>query len=940
MALSMVAMGAAGFAGTAVADGSEVGEIEVDTAENLIAAAAGDEVDGEVVEEDGTITVTEDIEVTDADDGDPNVQILVDGVTLTGETDDVEISGLDADDEISSGTGGFIKVGEEGEESVTDGVTISDLTLTFEDDPDSGTGDPVIRILDPGVTVDNVDATKRSHGGNFDQVVNIEEDGNGAVIENSVLQSGGELALDGQGGDSGETGVGANAIITDQVGDATIDDNTLRAEAFQDDGIHVFGGSDTEIVNTDFEDGDQLGEDGAYVTGVDEEDLDDILENNDNTFDPDAVVVDDSIVVEPAEGEVLNLDTGERFDSGTAIQDAINEADGDHTLLVGPGTYEESIIDVKGLTLESVEDADTTEIVLDEEGSAATVTVDADGVTVDGFTVTRQNGEAFSQGISVDDSDNVVIENNILNEEGDNSGDDINTQAILVTTEDSSSDDVTVEDNNVSDFGEGVALSTQSDNPIADVTVEDNTFSGVGIGVKVSNTDDSETSIDGTIENNDITDNEFGVYVIGTDEDARIDGGLDYEPVNVDDLSLTDNNIESNDEGVVNNGANELTATSNWWGEATGPSDEGSGDGDSVSENVDFAPWLVEAGGDDIDPSLEIFLTDDSDDNQFNSVDQVEIGIDAVGAGTDDGFVEAFDFNLILEDDDETVETFTVDDIDDIVEGLNLGEEVDELDDGDYTLTIEPTESVYDGLDAFDDDVLEDDVSFGIEEPTETTGTGTTGTSSADPATSETQTTTVSDARSGEAGVTVTTGQSSVSAITFSDEDASGTVSVAEFDDVPADSPQLDADRPTFGVTEVTVPDDQRDQSATLEFTVDADALEDADTDADDVVVLRAPEDAEEFETLDTSAETNGDTVTVTAETPGFSLFVVSSADEVEADDDADADEDDEPDAEPTDDESDEADETEDGIPGFGVVVALVSLIATALLVTRRRRNG
>ena len=88
--------GTVAFAGGAVAgDPDEVAEIEVDTAEDLIAAAAGNEVDGEVVEEDGTITVTEDIEVTDADDGDPNVQILVDGVTLTGTTDDVEISGLD-----------------------------------------------------------------------------------------------------------------------------------------------------------------------------------------------------------------------------------------------------------------------------------------------------------------------------------------------------------------------------------------------------------------------------------------------------------------------------------------------------------------------------------------------------------------------------------------------------------------------------------------------------------------------------------------------------------------------------------------------------------------------------------------------------------------------------------------------------------------------------
>jgi len=36
-----------------------------------------------------------------------------------------------------------------------------------------------------------------------------------------------------------------------------------------------------------------------------------------------------------------------------------------------------------------------------------------------------------------------------------------------------------------------------------------------------------------------------------------------------------------------------LNAELNWWGDATGPSGQGAGSGDAVSENVDFFPWLL-----------------------------------------------------------------------------------------------------------------------------------------------------------------------------------------------------------------------------------------------------------------------------------------------------------------------------------------------------------
>jgi hypothetical protein len=59
------------------------------------------------------------------------------------------------------------------------------------------------------------------------------------------------------------------------------------------------------------------------------------------------------------------------------------------------------------------------------------------------------------------------------------------------------------------------------------------------------------------------------------------------------DLTANCNNIAGNDVfGVYNAAAEEVDATINWWGDASGPSGAGPGSGDGVSANVTFNPWL------------------------------------------------------------------------------------------------------------------------------------------------------------------------------------------------------------------------------------------------------------------------------------------------------------------------------------------------------------
>ncbi len=92
------------------------------------------------------------------------------------------------------------------------------------------------------------------------------------------------------------------------------------------------------------------------------------------------------------------------------------------------------------------------------------------------------------------------------------------------------------------------------------------------------------------ITNNDVHDN--GDPVDGrTTYGIRI--GKDDFPTNV---VVNNNNIRGNEEGLIYvfaEGAPALNATNNYWGSSTGPSRVGPGSGDSVSENVNFDPFIT-----------------------------------------------------------------------------------------------------------------------------------------------------------------------------------------------------------------------------------------------------------------------------------------------------------------------------------------------------------
>lgn len=207
----------------------------------------------------------------------------------------------------------------------------------------------------------------------------------------------------------------------------------------------------------------------------------------------------------------------------------------------------------------------------------------------------------------------------------------------------------------------------------------------------------------------------------------------------------------------------------------------------------------------------------------------------------------------------------------------------------------------------------------------------------------------ISDVSPGTPGTTVEFSNGVVNAITFSGEDVEGRVEVDDYGtNLPPGSPST-GDRPVFGSAEITVPNSVTDEPATIRMTVDQTELLRAGAGAEDIAIFRGTGGG--YQMLDTTAvDSNGD-VTVEAETPGFSTFIVSTDEgDIGLDDDADAATDTPDEGTPADDGDEPAAGTDtpaegtppsdsDDLPGFGVPIALVALLAAALLAARHNAS-
>jgi PGF-pre-PGF domain-containing protein/PGF-CTERM protein len=193
----------------------------------------------------------------------------------------------------------------------------------------------------------------------------------------------------------------------------------------------------------------------------------------------------------------------------------------------------------------------------------------------------------------------------------------------------------------------------------------------------------------------------------------------------------------------------------------------------------------------------------------------------------------------------------------------------------------------------------------------------------------------------------------SVSNITFSNESATGNVSVDDLTRVPHDISQPGGE--VVQTSRITVPETQRNESATVQLRVNGTRLRNLNASAEDLVISRYNETAEKWEDLNTSVTaSSNESVLLEAETPGFSLFAVTVPQEEETTPTPTATPTDltptPTDLTPTPTETDTTDdittdtpddtptETDsETLPGFGAVVALIALLAAALLAMRRQ---
>lgn len=170
---------------------------------------------------------------------------------------------------------------------------------------------------------------------------------------------------------------------------------------------------------------------------------------------------------------------------------------------------------------------------------------------------------------------------------------------------------------------------------------------------------------------------------------------------------------------------------------------------------------------------------------------------------------------------------------------------------------------------------------------------------------------------------------SSVESITFQSTSVSGSVTTREFSSTP--DGVTPAPGRSVSITEIAVPDGAADTPATIRKRIPADRLAEIDAQAAELQINRYNDDTTQWEPLPTEiVSQNGERVIISGETPGFSLFAVSTVDEdsstdggTETDTDTDTDEN-TTEEQPT--------ETDEGLPGFGVTAALVALAAIALL--------
>lgn len=315
-------------------------------------------------------------------------------------------------------------------------------------------------------------------------------------------------------------------------------------------------------------------------------------------------------------------------DDKATIQDGVDAASSGETVCVEPGTYDENVTVNKGVTLRGRTAPQSNNAVV-VDGRFA-IEPDGDGTTIRRFQITSSEtfvGGTFPDpfGVRVKASD-VLVENNIIEDlqaDLSNGGGSFTLHGVQVFgAEGENVSNVTVRDNVVRGFqSDGVpgewpkyggvaAVKIQADVDGATVVgnrITDHHSAGWVWGVVLTGSASAPGHPkDVTVEDNHIEGlndgSEFDVFSgANSGRDVApfpggafgIDGGAEAGEATVEQNNLlAPNGAESKDQDDT------LVAECNWWGDRSGPTDDGNPGGSGTwalergSATIDYTPWL------------------------------------------------------------------------------------------------------------------------------------------------------------------------------------------------------------------------------------------------------------------------------------------------------------------------------------------------------------
>ncbi|MDB5072664.1 MAG: hypothetical protein JWM87_3775 [Candidatus Eremiobacteraeota bacterium] len=322
------------------------------------------------------------------------------------------------------------------------------------------------------------------------------------------------------------------------------------------------------------------------------------------------------------------------------------------TINVAPGSYTENVTIARALTLRGAQAGHDARGPRGSEsmingGLGPDVTISANSVTVDGFTLNGPVSQGTAAIVMMTASSGETIKNNIVNNPGRaasfNTSNTIFYQNLVKSTptagdgfqaNTSAVQNVLLADNT---FGGALAANYNADITIiegtSNIAVTGNKSNGDGTLVALFKT--NRALVAGNTVKGDISSS--AIYVGGGDSNILVDCNTVSSAgtgVNVANdfgvglnsaVTIVGNNLHDNTNGIkVKTGAvatantvvanrNRLTgntafgvnnlsafnvnATNNWWGASNGPGPVGPGSGDRVTTNVTYAPWLRNPNG-------------------------------------------------------------------------------------------------------------------------------------------------------------------------------------------------------------------------------------------------------------------------------------------------------------------------------------------------------